>query len=309
MVRYLLRRVGAMIVALFFIVTLTFFMMKAIPGGPFTTEKKLPPAIEKNINEKYRLNDPWYIQYKDYLIRTAKFDFGPSFKYETRTVNKIIQDGFPVSAKLGTVAVLIALVSGLILGITSALKQNKIQDYLAMVIATIGFSVPSFVTAFVLMYVFAYKWRWFPPAMWGTWQHMVLPAVALAFLPTAVIARLMRSSMVEILQQDYIKTARAKGLQERVIIYRHAVRNAIMPVVTYLGPLVAAILTGSFVIEYIFTIPGLGRYFVMSIQNRDYTVIIGTTVFYSIFLMVMNLIVDLLYAAIDPRVKLTDGKG
>lgn len=309
MFRYLLRRTGAMFVALFFIVTLTFFMMKAIPSGPFSSEKQLPAAIQKNIEEKYRLNDPWYIQYKDYLVRTATFNFGPSFKYEARTVNKIIQDGFPVSAKLGVVAVALAVFFGLGLGIISALRQNKIQDYSAMVVATLGFSVPSFVTAFFLMYVFAYKLRWFPAAMWGSWKHMVLPATALAFLPTAVIARLMRSSMVEVLQQDYIKTARAKGLSERVIVWRHAIKNAIMPVVTYLGPLVAAIFTGSFVIEYIFAIPGLGRYFVMSIQNRDYTVIIGTTVFYSVFLMVMNLIVDVLYAFIDPRVKLTDRKG
>ena len=308
MTRYLLKRVGAMLVALFFIVSLTFFMMKAIPGGPFTSEKKLPPAIEQNINEKYHLNDPWYVQYTDYLFRTAKFDFGPSFKYESRTVNEIIWDGFPVSAQLGFLAVLIALVSGLTLGVISALNQNKVPDYFAMIVATLGFSVPSFVMATFLMYIFAYKLDMFPAAMWGDWKHMVLPALALAFLPTAVIARLMRSNMVEVLQQDYIKTARAKGLKDRVVIYRHAIRNAIMPVVTYLGPLVAGIFTGSFIIEHIFTIPGLGKFFVNSISNRDYTVIIGTTVFYSIFLMIMNLIVDLLYAVIDPRVKLTGEK-
>lgn len=308
MTRYLLRRVGAMVLALFFIVSLTFFFMKAIPGGPFASEKKLPPAIEANINQKYHLDDPWYVQYKDYIFRTAQLDFGPSFKYESRTVNDIIYDGFPVSARIGVFAVLIALMAGITLGIISALKQNQIHDYLAMVLATVGFSVPSFVIGFFLMYIFSYKLGWFPAAMWGTWKHMVLPTVALAFLPTAVIARLMRSSMVEVLQQDYIKTAKAKGLGEKVIIYRHALRNAIMPVVTYLGPLVAGIFTGSFVIEHIFAIPGLGSWFVKSIQNRDYTIIMGTTVFYSIFLMGMNLIVDLLYVFIDPRVQLTGTK-
>lgn len=308
MTRYLLRRVGAMVLALFFIVSLTFFLMKAIPSGPFAREKKLPPAIEKNISEKYHLNDPLIVQYRDYLIRTAKFDFGPSFKFQSRTVNEIILDGFPVSAQLGFVAVCISLFFGLLLGIISALRQNKIQDYLAMILATLGFSVPSFVVGFVLMYFFAYKLRLFPPAMWGTWQHMVLPAVALAFLPTAVIARLMRSSLLEVLQQDYIKTARSKGLREKTVVFRHGIKNAIMPVVTYLGPLVAGIFTGSFIIEYIFNIPGLGRYFVTSIQNRDYTVIMGTTVFYSIFLMLMNLVVDILYAVIDPRVQLVEGK-
>ncbi|MDD2498813.1 MAG: ABC transporter permease [Desulfitobacteriaceae bacterium] len=308
MSRYFLRRVGAMVLALFFIVTFTFVMMKAIPGGPFAREKKLPEAIVQNLEEKYHLNDPLLVQYKDYLVRTAKFDFGPSFKFQNRTVNDIIYDGFPVSAQLGFVAIIIALFFGLLLGIISALKQNKIQDYLAMILATVGFSVPSFVTGFGLMYIFAYKYRLFPPAMWGSWEHMVLPAVALAFLPMAVIARLMRSSLIEVLQQDYIRTARSKGLKERVVIYRHAFRNAITPVVTYLGPLIAGIFTGSFIIEYIFSIPGLGRYFVVSIQNRDYTVIMGTTVFYSIFLMLMNLVVDLLYAVIDPRVNLVDEK-
>ncbi len=304
MVRYLLRRVGAMVLALFFIVSLTFFLMKAIPGGPFSGEKKLSAAIEQNINEKYHLNDPLMVQYQDYLLRTVKFDFGPSFKFQSRTVNDIIYEGFPISAQLGFAAVAISLVAGLFLGIVSALKQNKIQDYLAMAFATLGFSVPSFVIAYILIYIFVYHLSWFPPAMWGSWKQMVLPAVTLSFLPMATIARLMRSNLIEVLQQDYIRTAKAKGLKKRAVIYRHALRNAIIPVVTYLGPLIASIFTGSFVIEYIFNIPGLGQYFVTSILDRDYTVIMGTTVFYSIFLMVMNLLVDILYALIDPRVKL-----
>lgn len=294
--------------AMFFIVSVTFFLMKAVPGGPFAREKKLPPAIERNINAKYHLNDPLMIQYKDYLLSVLKFDFGPSFKYQSRTVNEIISEGFPVSAQLGFVAVSIALILGILLGILSALKQNKILDYLAMLIATLGFSLPSFVTAGLLMYVFVYKLNWFPAAMWGSWQHMVLPALTLSIFPMAAIARLMRFSLIEVLQADYIKTAKAKGLRKRTVIYRHGLRNAIMPLITYLGPMIAAIFTGSFVVEYIFNIPGLGKYFVTGILNRDYTLIMGTTVFYSGFLMIMNLVVDIFYFLVDPRVQLTAEK-
>ncbi|MEL7563908.1 MAG: ABC transporter permease [Dehalobacterium sp.] len=304
----MLRRLGGMVLAMFFIVSVTFFLMKAVPGGPFAREKKLPPAIERNINAKYHLNDPLMIQYKDYLLSVLKFDFGPSFKYQSRTVNEIISEGFPVSAQLGFVAVSIALILGILLGILSALKQNKILDYLAMLIATLGFSLPSFVTAGLLMYVFVYKLNWFPAAMWGSWQHMVLPALTLSIFPMAAIARLMRFSLIEVLQADYIKTAKAKGLRKRTVIYRHGLRNAIMPLITYLGPMIAAIFTGSFVVEYIFNIPGLGKYFVTGILNRDYTLIMGTTVFYSGFLMIMNLVVDIFYFLVDPRVQLTAEK-
>jgi oligopeptide transport system permease protein len=306
--RFLARRVATIFLSLFFIVTLTFFMMKAIPGGPFKSEKALPPQIEQAINEKYHLDDPLWKQYLDYLVRTARWDLGPSFKYQYVTVNDIIRDYFPVSAQLGAVSVILALGLGISAGIISALKQNQIQDYGTMVLATLGFSVPSFVIAGLLQYLFAYKWHLLPPAMWGSWQNMVMPVLSLATLPTCVIARLMRTSMLEVLQQDYIKTARAKGLPARKIITGHVLRNAILPVVTYLGPLIAAIFTGSFIIEYIFAVPGLGRSFVTSVQNRDYTVIMGTTVFYSLFLMIMNLIVDIAYAIIDPRIKLADRK-
>lgn len=308
MTRYVFRRLGGMVLAMFFIVSMTFFLMKAVPGGPFAQEKKLPAAIERNINEKYHLDDPFLVQYQDYLIRTVKFDFGPSFKYQNRTVNEIIYESFPVSAQLGFIAVSIALVFGILLGIISALNQNKMQDYVAMVIATLGFSLPSFVIAGVLMYAFVYKLPLFPAAMWGSWRHMVLPAVALSFLPMAVVSRLMRSGLIEILNEDYIRTARAKGLGRWSIVYHHGMRNALVPVVTYLGPLIASIFMGSFVVEHIFNIPGLGKYFVSSIQNRDYTMIMGTTVFYSGFFMIMNLGVDFLYVLMDPRVKLMDGK-
>ncbi|GAW28718.1 MULTISPECIES: ABC transporter permease [unclassified Carboxydocella] len=309
MLRFLVRRAISVVTALFFVVTLTFFMMKAIPGGPFDAEKKLPPAIQKNLEEKYHLNDPLYKQYLDYLKGVVTWNLGPSFKEEGVTVNDIIKTYFPVSATLGAVAVAFSLLVGIISGIIAALRHNKWQDYLAMILSTIGFAVPSFILATLLMYVFALKLQWFPAAMWGSWENVVLPALALSGMPTAVIARFMRSSMLEVLQQDYIKTAKAKGLSERVIIYRHALRNALMPIITYLGPLVAGIFTGSFVVEHIFAIPGLGRYFVTSISNRDYTVIMGLTIFYSIFLVLMNLLVDLAYAAVDPRIKLVEKKG
>jgi oligopeptide transport system permease protein len=284
-------------------------MMKAIPGGPFSSEKKIAPSIMKNIDAKYHLNDPLWKQYTDYLVRVTKRDLGPSFKYPNRTVNDIISDGFPVSAKLGTYAVLLSLFLGLLAGVVSALWQNKFPDYFTMILATVGFSVPGFILAGVLQYYFSYRWNLLPAAMWGKPQQMIMPVLCLAALPMATVARLMRAGMLEVLQQDYIKTAKAKGLPSRLVIYRHCLRNAIQPVVTFLGPLIAAIFTGSFVIEYLFTIPGLGRFFVMSIQNRDYTVIMGTTVFYSIFLMMMNLVVDLAYVLIDPRIKLVERKG
>jgi oligopeptide transport system permease protein len=283
-------------------------IMHLVPGGPFASEKKLPDVIKRNLAERYHLNDPLSKQYIDYLNNLVHFDLGPSFKYEYRTVNDIIKTGFPVSAILGALAIAFSLVVGMLAGTIAALRQNRWQDYLAMILSTACFSVPSFILSGLLMYFFSYRLKILPAAMWGSWQQAILPALALAALPTAFIARLMRSSMLEVLQQDYIKTARAKGLSESVIVIRHAVRNAMLPVVTYLGPLVATVLTGSFVVESIFAIPGLGRWYVISILNRDYTVILGVTVFYSAFLMLMNLIVDLVYMAIDPRINIVDHK-
>lgn len=281
--------------------------MHAIPGGPFDAEKKLPQTIIDNLNKKYHLNDPLHVQFVDYWKNVLRGDLGPSFKYESQTVNDIIKTGFPISAIIGVISVAIALVCGILLGCISALRQNKWQDYLAMITATTGISVPSFVMAPLLMYFLGVKFKLLPVAMWGSWKQAVMPSIALALLPMATIARFMRASMLDVLNQDYIKTAKSKGLAERVILYRHAIRNAILPVVTYLGPMIAAVFTGSFVIEQIFAIPGLGKWFVLSISNRDYTVILGVTIFYSIFLLIMNLIVDILYAFIDPRIKLTDG--
>lgn len=308
MARYLLRRLITMLLALWLIITLTFFIMHSIPGGPFASEKKLPEIIKRNIEERYHLNDPLGKQYVDYLNNLVHLDLGPSFKYEYRTVNDIIKSGFPVSAALGLPAIIFSLAAGLSAGIISALRQNRWQDYLAMILSTLGFSVPSFILSGLLMYFFAFKLQILPSALWGTWQQAILPTLALAALPTAFIARLMRSSMLEVLQQDYIKTARAKGLSERVIVMRHAIRNAILPVITYLGFLLAEVLLGSFAVESIFAVPGLGRWFVSSVLNRDYTVILGVTIFYSAFLMLMNFLADLACAAVDPRIKLVDRK-
>lgn len=304
MTRYILKRLFSNILALWVIISVTFFLMKAIPGDPFTQEKALPKEILDSLYEHYKLNDPWYIQYGNYLKSILVWDLGPSFKYKSRTVNDIINSGFPVSAILGLEALLIALSCGIILGTIAALKQHQWQDYTAMVIAVVGISVPSFILAAFMQYLFAIKLDLFPVARWGTFEQTILPALSLAALPTAFIARLTRANMVEILSLDYIKTAKAKGLSTVHVTARHALKNALLPVVTYLGTLTANILTGSFIIEKIFGIPGLGQWFINSITNRDYTVIMGVTVFYGLILLTTIFFVDILYCWIDPRIKL-----
>ncbi|MFJ7934103.1 ABC transporter permease [Sporosarcina sp. NPDC096371] len=308
MARYLLKRIGYILLSLFFIITITFALMQLAPGGPFTSERKTSPAIEEQMKEAYGLNDPMHEQYVKYLINAAKFDFGPSFKYEGQQVTDIIKRSFPYSLILGLEAILIALAFGVLFGAIAAVRHNKTGDYVVMVIAILGISVPSFIMATILQFIFAIKLEALPIARFESFAHTILPAIALATTPLAFIARLMRSSMLEVLSADYIKTAKSKGLSQRVVIYKHALRNAILPVVSYLGPLVAGILTGSFIIEKIFAIPGLGNEFVVSITNRDYTVIMGTTVFFSALLLVSILVVDLIYGWIDPRIKVT-GKG
>lgn len=283
--------------------------MHAIPGGPFTSEKQLPPAIMKNVEAAYHLNDPLWEQYRDYMTSLVHWKLGPSYKYEGRTVNDIINEGFPVSAELGGLGLGLAVLLGVPLGIVAALKRGQWLDNLVMVLATVGFSVPSFVMASLLMFVFAVWLGWLPAALWGTPQQAIMPAICLMFLPMAFIARLTRSSMIEVLEQDYIRTARAKGLSDRAVIFRHALKNAIMPAVSYIGPLAAGLLTGTFVIESIFAIPGLGRHFVTSIYNRDYTVIMGTTVFYSLWLVSFNFVVDIAYGFLDPRIKYVEERG
>ncbi len=307
MLKYAVGRFVSMITVLWVIVTLTFMLMHAIPGGPFTSEKALPEAVRKNIEARYHLNDPLHKQYIDYLANLMHGDLGPSFKYESRSVNEIIEESFPVSAQLGIVAVCLSVFIGIPAGIIAALHHNRWPDHLTMLFSTLGISVPSFILATLFIYVFALQFGWLPAAMWGGPEFAILPALSLAGLPTAFIARLTRSSMLEVLSQDYIRTAKAKGLSTMRIIVRHALKNALIPVVTYLGPMIAAIFTGSFVIETIFAIPGLGRHFVTSIYNRDYTVILGVTIFYSTLLVLMNFLVDLAYVRLDPRIRL-DGE-
>lgn len=308
LLKFIGRRVIFMVLSLFVIITITFFMMNLAPGNPFASERDVPDEIEKNLNAYYGLDKPWYQQYADYLVSVLKWDLGPSFKYESQTVNDIINQGFPVSLALGVEALLIALAVGFLLGVLAALKQNKWQDYGAMIFAVLGISIPSFILASLLQYWLAIRMGWFPVSRWGTFAQSVLPAFSLAAMPMAYIARLTRSSMLEVLSNDYIRTARSKGLGEWTVIFRHTLRNALLPVVSYVGPLTASIITGSFIVENIFSIPGLGTHFVTSITNRDYTVIMGVTVFYSILLLVSILIVDLIYGLIDPRINLAGEK-
>ncbi|MEK4563653.1 ABC transporter permease [Alkalihalobacillus sp. FSL R5-0424] len=304
MLKYIGKRVLGMIVTMWVIITLTFILMHAVPGSPLNTEQTTNAAVQANMEEHFGLNDPLYVRYVDYLVSLAQFDFGPSIKQSPTTVNELISRGFPVSLELGIVALVVAIISGITLGILAALRRNGVIDYGMMTFAVIGISVPNFILATLLIYQVAGQWRLLPVGTWASWKHMILPALALGTTPMAIIARLTRSSMVEVLTQDYIRTAKAKGISPFKIVVKHALRNALLPVVTILGTLVASILTGSFVIEKIFAIPGMGRYFVESINSRDYPVIMGTTIFYSGILMIMLLIVDIMYGILDPRIKL-----
>lgn len=306
---YIIKRIFNAFIVLWIVITITFFLMHAIPGGPFTAEKSLPPYVLHSIEERYKLNDPLYKQYGDYLCNLVQGDLGPSFKYPSRSVNDIIKDGFPVSFKLGIEAILIAIIIGIPAGILAGVKKDKWQDRAVNFFTTLGVAVPSFVVAALLIYVLSTKLHLLPAAMWNGWRYEIMPALALSGMPMSFIARLTRSSMLDILSQDYIKTARAKGLSWSKVLIKHALPNSLIPVVTYLGPMTASILTGSFVIETIFAIPGLGQYFVTSIYNRDYTVILGVTIFYSVIVIVLNMVVDLLYPLLDPRIKIGEEKG
>ncbi|MCI4135728.1 dipeptide ABC transporter permease DppB [Bacillus vallismortis] len=304
MARYMMKRLGAMAATILVITTLTFVLMKVIPGSPFNEERGTNEAVQKNLEAYYHLDDPLIFQYIIYLKSIITFDFGPSIKKPSDSVNDMLERGFPVSFELGMTAIVIAVISGLVLGVIAALRRNGFLDYAAMSLAVLGISIPNFILATLLIQQFAVNLKLFPAATWTSPIHMVLPTAALAVGPMAIIARLTRSSMVEVLTQDYIRTAKAKGLSPFKIIVKHALRNALMPVITVLGTLVASILTGSFVIEKIFAIPGMGKYFVESINQRDYPVIMGTTVFYSVILIIMLFLVDLAYGFLDPRIKL-----
>ena len=309
MVGYILKRFVMMIVTILIIASLTFFLMLRIPGSPFSSDRTTNPTIQANLESYYNLDKPIHIQYLTYLKRIVTFDFGPSIKKPTETVNGLLARGFPISFELGIVTIVVALISGIILGTLAALRHNGLIDYTAMAIAVIGISVPNFILATMLIQVFAVYFGWLPAATWQSPKHMILPTLALATGPMAIIARLTRASMLEVLTQDYIKMAKAKGLKPWRIVTRHALRNALMPVVTILGSMLAGILTGTFVIEQVFGIPGMGKYFVESINNRDYPLIMGTTVFYSAFLVFMLFLVDIAYGFLDPRIKLHKKEG
>ncbi|WP_127508149.1 ABC transporter permease [Paenibacillus humicus] len=305
MASYILKRLVSMLVTLWLIVTVTFFLMHSVPGSPFDKDgKNSNPTAVQNMMAYYHLDEPVGVQYVLYLKSLLKLDLGPSIGHFPDSVNSMISRGFPVSFQLGMIAILFAIVAGIALGTVAALYKNRLIDQAAMVLAVLGIAVPNFVVATLLIKYVAVEWHLLPVAMWGTWRHTVLPGLALATGPIAIIARMTRANMVEVLTSDYIETARAKGLHPFVIVTKHALRNAVLPVVTLLGALIANVLTGSFVIEKIFAIPGMGKYFVDGINNRDYSVIMGTTVFYSALLLFMMFLVDIAYGLIDPRIKL-----
>jgi ABC-type dipeptide/oligopeptide/nickel transport system permease component len=311
--RYIVRRVLWMIPVLFFISIVTFALAHAVPGGPFDREKPLPAEIVANLNRYYGLDQPLWKQYTDYMGMTRnpsgvyagllQGKFGPSYTTRSRTVNDIFAAHLPVSATLGLVSLAIGVGMGVPLGVIAALKQNTRWDYITMGIAIFGVSVPNIVLGPLFILIFALTLGWFPVAGWGRPEQLVMPAVALGLHESAIIARLTRASMLQVIREDYIRTARAKGLKERAVMVRHALKNAFIPVATVLGPMFAALLTGTFVVEQIFAIPGLGKYFITSITNRDYPVVMGTVLLYAVFLVIANLMVDLTYAFLDPRIK------
>ena len=347
--RYILRRLLYMVAVVIVVSIITFGLMHAVPGGPFTREKALPEATLKMLNERYHLDDPMYIQYLDYLYNTMVpklttqapsssllddhlvniqlgsvwlkwMNFGPSYKSRSRTVNDIFRDNLPVSAQLGVMALAVGIAIGLPLGILAALKQNTMYDYAGMALAVLGVSVPVIVLGPVFVWLFGVTLKWLPPTGWGSkppyvlgffpttfsWNYVryaIMPSVALGVGEAAIVARLTRASLLQTVREDYIRTARAKGLPESLVIAKHAMKNSMIPVVTVLGPLFAALVTGTFVTEIIFGIPGMGRYFVTSITDRDYPVIMGTILLYAVFLVLANLVVDLTYAYLDPRIR------
>lgn len=301
---YLFRKALILLISLWCVITGTFFLMHAIPGDPFIGDRVIPEEVLRSLYAYYGLDKPLWEQYIVYLKGLLNGQLGPSIVYQGRTVNQFIAEGFPISAQLGVQALLLAIPSGIFLGTWAALKRAGWQDNLAMLISTIGVSVPNFVLSSLLQFFFCVKLHLLPVARWGSFEHTILPTIALATLPTAFIARLTRSNMVEVLQQDYIRTATAKGIPPFRIAIRHGLRNALLPVITYLGPVTTQILTGSFMVEKIFAIPGLGQWMIHSINGRDYPMILGLTIFFSSFLMISMFLVDVLYSLLDPRIRL-----
>ena len=303
MLHYFLRRLGGAIPTLFIIIAGTFFLMRLAPGGPFARERKVPPEVEANLLKAYHLDEPLWQQFLRYINGLLHGDFGPSFKYKDFSVAELIFGGFPVSLQLGAMAIFLALLIGVTLGIWAALRQNTAADYASMSISMVGIAVPNFVVAPIMTLIIGMQLQLLPVGGWGHASNYVLPVVALCLPQIAAIARLTRASMIEVLSSNFVRTARAKGLPAHVTITRHAIRAAILPVVSYLGPAVANVITGSVVVEQIFSIPGIGRYFVQGSLNRDYTLVMGVTVFYGVLIILCNLIADLLYGVLDPKVR------
>ncbi|MBI5345546.1 MAG: ABC transporter permease [Chlamydiae bacterium] len=301
--KYFFKKILICYGSLFVVISLTFILMKSIPGDPFISEENMPKEVLDSLYRYYGLDKPIYIQYFEYIKGFLTFDLGPSMVYEGRRVNQIITESFPISFALGAQALFLAFFLGTIFGAIAAFKKDKWQDNLFMIFAVLGISVPSFLLASCLQYVFAMKLSLLPIARWGTFAHTILPTISLAALPTAFIAKLTRGSLLEVLAQDYIKTAKAKGLNPFRVFFFHTLRNGILPVISYLGSISANLLTGSFVVEKIFGIPGLGQWLILSISNRDYPVIFGITVFLSFILITIIFVVDILYSFIDPRIK------
>ena len=304
--RFIFNRILGLIPTMFLIVTLSFFVMRLAPGGPFSSEKKLPPEIMQNLLKRYKMDEPIFKQYLRYMGNALRGDLGPSYKNKDYTVNELIAISLPNSLLLGVVSLTVALVLGVSVGIVSALNRNSWVDYTAMSVAVVGISVPLFVVGPVLMLVFAMILKWLPTSGWITGKAglktLIMPAITLSFPYFAYIARLSRASILEVLRSDYIRTARAKGLKQSVVIYKHVLKGAMLPIVSYLGPAFAGIVTGSVVVEQIFLVPGLGNFFVKSALNRDYMLIMGTVIVYSLILTLMNLLVDVLYGLLDPRI-------
>jgi len=302
--RHAVVRLLGLVPTLLVLITIAFFLIRMAPGGPFDGEKILPPEIRANLDASYHLDEPLLQQYFRYLGQILTWDFGPSFQYKDWTVNELIAQGFPVSATIGGLAMLLAFVLGTLIGTFAALRQNTPVDYSVMGVAMLGISIPNFVVAPLLILVTAVYAGWLPAGGWDwSWQRMVLPVITLALPVVAYIARLTRGSMIEVLHSNYIRTARAKGLPEHLVIRRHAFKPAILPVISYMGPATAALITGSVVIERIYSIPGLGSYFVQGALNRDYTLVMGVVIFYGVVIVVLNFIVDLLYAWLNPRIR------
>lgn len=301
--KYIIKRLGISFATILVLITVVFILVRLMPGDPFTSEK-MTPEIRANLEKYYGFDKPLIVQYFTYVKNLLTGDLGSSMVYKNQTVNKIIKDSFPFSFDLGIRSLVFGISFGLVFGITAALNRGKKLDFVSIVIAIIGTSVPDFIMGALLQYFFGIKWGLFPVAQYLGIRHTILPSIAVGFYTLAQVSRLMRASMLEVVQQDYIKTAKSKGISSFRVTYKHQIRNAIMPVVTVLGPTVAAVLTGTFVIESIFAIPGMGKYYVQSVQNLDYSMVLGMTVFYGVFLVLANMIVDILYGLIDPRIRI-----